>query len=230
MIAGGTGGATEAQDFWVFKTDARGRLVWNKTFDHLENVGSMEQARCVIRAHDSGYVIAGFNYEFTSYWNMEPWLVKVHEDGELAWPIRVFGVTSRDDAAYSVIATSDGGYLLTGSRKFGIGTSDNLWLLKTDGTGNEVWNRTLTNDVCNLGSCVSQTADGGYLVGGWTHLATFKTDANGLLLETKVQARGGTLDRGCSWIAGTPDGGTALVGSVGQLRLALERLHWRDRQ
>ena len=39
-------------DFWVFKTDSRGRLVWTRTLDST-NGTSYEEAHCVIQAHDS---------------------------------------------------------------------------------------------------------------------------------------------------------------------------------
>ena len=44
------------------------------------------------------------------------------------------------DYSYSVISSSDGGYVLAGySYSYGAGESD-LWLMKTDGYGCEEWN------------------------------------------------------------------------------------------
>lgn len=109
----------------------------------------------------------------------------------LAQPIdslwsRTFGGTDWDEC-YSVQQTSDGGYILAGyTASFGSGSRD-FWLVKTDESGDSLWSRTFGGTADDECYAISQTSDGGYILGGKTRVydATsddgwlVKTDANG---------------------------------------------------
>jgi len=76
---------------------------------------------------------------------------------------------SRDDAAYDVQQTNDGGFIIGGyAKSFGIAIW-NPWLIKIDSKGIMEWNRTF--DYYSLPSVsgyirsVRQTTDGGYIIG-----------------------------------------------------------------
>jgi hypothetical protein len=65
------------------------------------------------------------------------------------------------EAAYSMVATSDGGYAIAGV------TGAKVWLVKTDGFGNMQWNQTYGGETSwDLAYSLVETGDGGYAIAG----------------------------------------------------------------
>jgi len=79
---------------------------------------------------------------------------------------KTYGGTSHD-LAQSMVLTGDGGYALAGyTRSFGAGRND-AWLVKTDSTGNQLWNMTYGGTVNDYASSVVVVSDGGYALAGF---------------------------------------------------------------
>jgi len=130
---------------------------------------------------------------------------------------RTYGGTG-SDWAYTVQQTSDGGYIVAGSTySFGAGGWD-IFLIKTDASGNIIWAKTYGGTNWDRDYSVQQTSDGGYIVAGWTYsfgagsvdILLIKMDANGNVQWAKTY--GGT-DRDLALsVQQTSDGGYIVAG------------------
>lgn len=91
------------------------------------------------------------------------------------------------DIAHWVEQTKDGGYILVGeTTSYGAGQED-IWLIKTDGNGNKLWDKTFGGKDIDIAYNVRQTPEGGYILVGETlsfgpgnvNAWIIKTDENG---------------------------------------------------
>lgn len=118
-------------DFYLIKTDANGTVEWDKVYYSTGD----DYLASIVQCSDLGYALAGrrggsgLNYG-------DFWLIKTDTVGNALWNKTYGG--ERDDWAYSMVQTSDGGYAIAGeTRSFGEGDAD-AFLVKTDGNGETV--------------------------------------------------------------------------------------------
>src|SRR5271157_1463801 len=186
-------------------------VAWQKTYGGPGD----DEARSVRQCPDGGYIVAGYTYSFGNG-GSDVYLVKADGSGNLQWS-RTYG-GSGDDLAYAVNLTRDGGYIITGyTYSFGNGGSD-VYLVKTDGSGNLQWSKTYGGAANDSGCSVFQAVDGGYVIGGYTSsfgngsndFYLIKTDASGNLQWSRTY--GGPGDDDGKDIIPTSDGGYAFLG------------------
>ncbi len=148
-------------DIWLIKTDPGGNEQWNQTFGWFDS----EEAYSVQQTTDGGYILAGSTGSYGAG-DDDFWLVKTDSNGTEQWK-QTFGGPYWDEA-YSVQQTVDGGYILAGGTSpYDVGGSD-LWVVKTDSNGNEQWNKTFGSTGHDEAYSVQQTADGGFILAGYT--------------------------------------------------------------
>ncbi len=202
--AGGT-------DFWLFKIDASGNMLWNKTYG-----GSLDETcgdMCL--ASDGGFALAGNTRSFGAG-GRDVYLVKTDSAGNMLWN-KTYGGAG-DEYMLNIIRTSDSGYMMSGyTASFGAGMND-AWLIKTDANGIMQWNRTYGGNLTDMGYDLVQTSDGGYTFTGYTNSYgaggndawLVRTDANGNMLWNKTYG-GNSTDQTYA-LARTADGGYAMAG------------------
>ena len=203
-------------DFYLVKTDANGNLMWNKTYGGTAD----DFGRSVVQTSDGGYAIVGtMTSAATSY---DVWLVKTDANGNMQWN-KTYGGTDLDNGD-SVVQANDGGYVIAGDTSSVLSLPD-AYLIRTDASGNMLWNKTYGGASSDYGNDVTRTIDGGYAISGntwsfgagWYDMWLIKTDSNGNALWNKTYG-GPDLETGNSVIQ-TSDGGYAIGGitaSAGQ--------------
>jgi len=208
-VSFGSGG----YDAWLIKTDSNGNEIWNKTFG-----GSVKDGcRSTQQTSDNGYILGGYADSY-GYPGHDVWLIKTDDEGNEEWDSIFGGFES--DGAFSVLHTSDQGYIALGYvDSYGAGNHD-VWLIKTDSSGNEEWNKTFGTFEWDLGYSVQQTDDDDFIIIGTTESYgsggqdawLIKTDTFGN--EEWNKTFGGSNNDWGSSVVMTDDGGFLLTGDT----------------
>ena len=177
-------GSAGQDDVYIVKTDEEGNVLWSKNY----GTSITDYANDVQITSDGNYIVgASVNN------NQDGYLLKLDANGDTIWT-KIFGGALTEEI-FSVKQTSDGGYVLAGRNNTeGAGNYD-VWLVKTDGDGNQTWSKTFGGEKKDIGESVSITDDGGFFIVGYTESFTpaeedsdmywIKTDNNGDTLWTK---------------------------------------------
>ncbi|MCH7497295.1 MAG: hypothetical protein IH971_05535 [Candidatus Marinimicrobia bacterium] len=185
IVTGATSSNSVGEDdLWLIKTDAKGVPSWMRVLGG----SGFDEGHFVALTTDRGYIVVGSTTSFGSG-KSDVWLIKLDSAGRVAWT-KTFG-GSEWDWGNAVHETPDGGYIIVGTTlSFGAGESD-IWLIKTDREGEELWSRTYGGDDLEFGLSVQPAADGGYIIAGRTY--SFGAGASDLLL-IKTDAAGQALN------------------------------------
>lgn len=210
IVAGYTG-YTYHIDGYVEKTDSEGNIVWSHLFGKFDFYDS---CTCIQQTADNGYIVSGWAGSYGTGAG-DVWLIKLEANGAEEWNQTFGGIGL--DGGDSVRQTADGGYIVCGSTESYSASSD-LWIIKTDASGQETWNHTFGGADAEEGNSIHQTNDDGYIITGITtsygagngDAWLIKTDANGYELWNHTFG-GSEYDVGNS-VQQTTDGGYFITG------------------
>ena len=201
------------KDFYLIKTNENGDTTWTKTYGGAET----DECQSVKQTTDGGYIIAGTTNSFVAG-DKDYYLIKTNENGDTVWS-KTFD-NSKYDNAFSTLQTTDGGFVIVGYTQQTGNSSYDVYLIKTDASGDTIWTKTYGGTQSEFPHYVNQTSDGGYIITGSTFSNTLgsqdvylvKTDEYGDTLWTK--AYGGTGSDVAEHVQQTPDGGYIIAGNT----------------
>ena len=173
------------EDFWIIKLDAKGSEIWQKTIGGE----SQEKLLSIAPTKDGGYILGGTSSSDKAEKNAEGvldlnaksedsrgsldyWVVKLKGNGTVEWQKTIGG--KYYDELKSIEQTKDGGYILGGysnspisgdktEPNYGLG---DYWIVKLNEEGIIEWQRTLGGDKDDNLFALTQTKEGGFIVGG----------------------------------------------------------------
>ena len=199
------------RDIWLLKIDLVGNIVWDKSYGGR----CYDSAANILKTEDGGYILLG-EYAF------DCWIIKLDKYGNILWD-KKYGGPGRE-FTQSIQPTADGGYVIVSLVNERCGETSKYWILKIDAKGNKEWVQTYGGSEHDVPGAIQQTADNGYLIGGYTesndgdigkHIGHFdywivKLDTNGKLVWEKTY--GGKKSDSCRDLILTKDGGYMAVG------------------
>jgi hypothetical protein len=213
-------GSTESfgngkSDIYLIKMDSMGNLKWSKTYGGAGN----DFGHSLEKTKDGNYIILGHGSSFSKEYN-DLCLIKIDNDGKVIWS-KAYGLDA-SDYANSVIATSDGGFVILAETINFIGNDKNsdILIIKVDAEGVIQWSKVFGGNNTDYAYSIQQTKEGGYIVGGETNsygagewdFYLLKLKADGAVEWSKTYGESGT-DFG-RYAQQTPDGGYIIGGNT----------------
>lgn len=216
----------ESIDASAFRIDANGNEVWGRLYggnrtDTFRAVASVKDDRFILAGYSSTWIDTLENGQIIrgGYCG---YLCFIEGNGEIIWQNIYGGV--EDDWLEDVIVVEDGFVAVGKSENFDGGETD-LWLLRVDEDGREIWSLGFGNDVTESGYAVIRTAeDNGFAIAGheavrdpdnqnrrFLHPILLKLDEEGNeIWLNRYEIEG--LDVWINDVVRTPDDSYALVG------------------
>ncbi len=160
LLAGRTWVSETTQtDFYLVRVSSQGDRIWLKTY----GTAYTDEATAVISAGDGGFLIAGYS-DLAEPNGNDMALLKVDAQGDSLWFHNYGG--DFNDMAFSIAPSVDGGFLLAGyTGSFGGGWYQ-MYLVKVNAQGDELWHNTYGGAGDDRCFSIIPSGDGGFLLAG----------------------------------------------------------------
>jgi hypothetical protein len=203
------------------------------SWDHAFGGQQDDKAYGLLVTADGGLVVAGATAS-RGEGGRDGWVFKLDGGGSVVWDKTYGG--DRNDETYAIAPAAGGGFIVAGTTESsGAGARDG-WLLRIDGNGKLLWQRTFGGPYWDELRSVQETADGGFVAAGYTepegagaHFAlVVRTDKAGSPMWERTLKRslwddaqavvempgGGFLAAGCTEAKGTSLAHDALLAGL----------------
>ncbi|MBL4578019.1 MAG: hypothetical protein JKX74_06065 [Flavobacteriales bacterium] len=197
---------------YLIRTNEKGDTLWT----HVFGGNGIEQGNSVQETTDGGFIITGRTNSFGAG-DYDVYLIRTDAAGKKLW-MQTFGGTGSEEGR-SVQQTKDGGFIITGyTMSYGQGGAD-VFLVRADKNGNQLWTRTYGGATDDFGKAAEETHDGGFVISGYTN--SFGKGVQAYLIRTDKDGNkvweytyGDESDDFGNSVDQTNDGGFIIGGST----------------
>lgn len=194
-FSGISGDKTQANqggwDYWIVYTDDSGNKIWDRRFGGLMD----DFVTSVAVTTDSCFILGGYSNSEAGGDKTENnnggwdyWILKIDAAGNKIWD-KTFG-GSATDWLFALTIADDG--ILIGGQSYspvsgdksepnhGPASDSDRWIIKTDASGNKMWDRSIGGIAVEDVSRVVTLPDGGFLISGesYSDISGDKTENN----------------------------------------------------
>lgn len=162
----------------LIKTDMLGNIIWSKAYSAMP--WDKHQCYDVEESNEGGFISVGDN----SYTGI--YIIRTDANGNLIWAKKYSTPSLNHIPGFSIIKTSDGNYLISGTLYDAIATSYDPILMKINTSGNIVWAKrySIEGNSTSTFTSVVETTDGGFAI-------NYQLNIGGYFQElTKVNSSG----------------------------------------
>ncbi len=184
------------------------QIIWQDT---LALDGS-DWFRAIVPYDDDNFLISGTGDIGGNYDGI---IRKFGNDGTLKWSLSYGGVLH--DRFHDMIETSDNCYVIVGETEIdALSDNHDLWVIKVDSIGNEIWSKTYGDTLFDVGYSVKELSDGYIIAGSHEDLNVdmwlLHLDNNGDLMWSRTF--GGPDSENAYDVEIAVDGGFILTGTT----------------
>jgi hypothetical protein len=108
------------------------------------------------------FIVGATNVQFEPEYQGDIYLLKLDQNGEVLWEKTFFPEIVA--AGKAIVPVSDGGFMITGIVNTPDTEGNDIFLLKTDQNGDELWLKIYNNPLDEWVNAFHQTQDGGYII------------------------------------------------------------------
>lgn len=212
-----------SDDYWVAKLTSAGAITWQQSYGGSGH----DDASAVWEAPDGTFFVAGNSFSSDgdvtgAHGDFDYWILKLSATGSIIWQKALGGTGDESVCEHSTSGgmqgTPDSGVIVTGWSNSNDGDvtgnhgSYDYWVVKLTSTGSIAWQKSFGGTDDDESTCLSQTSDSGYVIGGTTYSNNGDVSGNNSGYDYWVikMSAGGTLQwQKCMGGSGAPPGDCA---------------------
>lgn len=166
--------STGDRDIYLAKISLTGAFQWYNTFGGADD----DLAFSVIPVSTGGLLVGGTTRSFGAG-DYDVFMVKTADNGTLEWQ-KTYGGAFGEWGAY-LLEMPLGGFALAGATQSFNNLQDDIYLVRTDATGNQLWQRTFGQARKDIPHSIQLAPDGGFLLA-----AHSRVDTNGVVESSQA--------------------------------------------